>query len=70
MPHVHWYVVHILVRSNARGFYKMVRNKDMKKSEQKKNCYHLQLSEVATVQVVLTCPYASKIHPFSQIYTY
>ena len=29
----------------------------------KKNCYHLQLSVVATVQVVLTCPYASKIHP-------
>lgn len=36
----------------------------------KKNCYHLQLSVVATVQVVLTCPYASKIHPYSQIYTY
>ena len=36
MPHVHWYVVHILVRSNARAFYKMVRNKDMKESEQKK----------------------------------
>ena len=36
MPHVHWYVVHILVRSNARGFYKMVRNKDTRGSEQKK----------------------------------
>ena len=35
MPHVHLYMVHILVRSNARGFYKMVRNKDMRGSEQK-----------------------------------